>query len=99
LKSAGRLDWCHFRRKCQGLLSSSIRGKDQRNACAEQLLRYLWVGDVDGAQNYLKSIPQEKIKSQSWLNEVSAYLDRKKDCITCYAFRDQLGLRNSGNPV
>ena len=93
------LDWYHLRKKCQELLSSSIRGKDQRNACAQQLLRYLWVGDVDGAQDYLKSIPQEKIKSQSWLNEVSAYLDCKKDCITCYALRAQLGLRNSSNPV
>lgn len=93
------LDWFHLKKRCQERLSQSIRGKEQRNAVLEKVLRYLWVGDVSGASSYLSSIDASCIKSQQWLNDLLAYLERKSDYITCYALRARLGLRNSSNPV
>lgn len=93
------LDWYHLKKKCMELLSMSIRGKDKRNTVLEKLLRFLWVGDVPNAKSYLASLPDSDIKNHKWLEELSAYLDRKGDCITCYILRDNLGLRNSSNPV
>ena len=77
----------------------AIRGKEKRNMVLEKLLRHLWVGDVDGADLYLKSLTKPYIKNQNCLEEVSAYLERKRTGITCYAVRKKLGLRISSNPV
>ena len=93
------LDWYHLKKKCMELLSMSISGKDRRNAVLEKLLRILWVGDVEGAKCYLKSLPSAHIKNQKWLNETIAYLERKEDCIPCFAVRAKLNLRISSNPV
>ncbi len=81
------------------LLSMAIRGKEKRNMVLEKLLRHLWVGDVDGAELYLKSLSKPYIKNQNCLEEASAYLERKRTGITCYAVRKKLGLRISSNPV
>lgn len=35
------LDWFHLKKRCQEWLSMAIRGKDQRNAVLEKLLRFL----------------------------------------------------------
>lgn len=93
------LDWYHLKKKCMELLSMAICGKDQRNSTLEKLLRILWVGNVDSAKSYLSTLPSSYIKSQKWLDEVIAYLDRKADRILCYAVRAKLGLRISSNPV
>lgn len=93
------LDWFHLKKRCQERLSQSIRGKDKRNTVLEKLLRYLWVGDVTRAASYLTSLEHSDIKNQKWLDDLLAYLDRKKYAITCYALRAKLGLRNSSNPV
>lgn len=93
------LDWHHLKKKCMELLSMSIRGKDKRNQVLEKLLRFLWVGDVSSAESYLVSLPESDTKNHKWLGELSAYLDRKRDCIACYILRDKLGLRNSSNRV
>lgn len=77
----------------------AVRGKEKRNAVLEKLLRHLWVGDVDGAAAYLRSLTQSYIKNQKCLEEVNACLERKRAGITCYAVRKKLGLRNSSNPV
>lgn len=93
------LDWFHLKKRCQERLSQSIRGKDKRNTVLEKLLRYLWIGDVTRAASYLTSLEHSDIKNQKWLDDLLAYLDRKKYAITCYALRAKLGLRNSSNPV
>lgn len=93
------LDWFHLKKKCMELLSMGMRGKDKRNAALEKLLRYLWVGDVPSAKQYLASLPSSSIKNQKWIDETVSYLERKKDTITCYAVRAELNLRNSSNPV
>lgn len=93
------LDWYHLKKKCMELLSMAVRGKDERNAVVEKLLRYLWVGDVEGGRSYLQGLPETIIKSKKWQDELAAYLERKQENITCYALRAKLGLRNSSNPV
>ena len=93
------LDWYHLKKKCMELLSMAIAGKDKRNSVLEKLLRFLWVGDMNEAKNYLDSLSPPYVKSQKWLNETIAYLKRKEDCIPCYAVRAKLGLRISSNPV
>lgn len=93
------LDWFHLKKKCQELLSMALKGKKERNNTLEKLLRILWAGDVEGAVNYLHSLPASIIKNKKWLEEQTAYLKRKKENITCYAVRAGLGLRNSSNPV
>jgi len=49
------LDWFHLKKKCQELLSMAIRGRSERNRVLEKLLRFLWVGDVNSALNYLNT--------------------------------------------
>ena len=93
------LDWFHLKKRCQERLSQSIRGKDRRNAVLEKALRYLWVGDVPSATEYLRSLDSKDIKNANWLDDLISYFDNKGDAITCYALRAKLGLRNSSNPV
>ena len=93
------LDWFHLKKRCQEWLSMAIRGKDRRNAALEKVLRYLWVGDVPGASEYLSSLSPADIKNRKWLDDLLRYFEKKGDAITCYALRAELGLRNSSNPV
>lgn len=93
------LDWFHLKKRCQERLSQSIRGKDRRNAVLEKVLRYLWVGDVAGAAEYLSALPSADIKNRKWLDDLLKYFENKEDSIACYALRAKLGLRNSSNPV
>ena len=93
------LDWFHLKKRCQEWLSMAIRGKDKRNAILEKLLRYLWVGDVKSASEYLQSLDPADIKNRKWLEDLLGYFEKKGDAITCYALRAKLGLRNSSNPV
>lgn len=93
------LDWYHLKKKCQELLSMALRGKEKRNEVLEKLLRILWTGNVDGALDYLKALPSSAVKNPKWLEEQAAYLERKRENITCYAVRAKMELRNSSNPV
>lgn len=93
------LDWFHLKKRCQEWLSMAIRGKDRRNAVLEKLLRYLWVGDVPGASEFLLSLDPSDIKNRKWLDDLLGYFEKKGDNITCYALRAKLGLRNSSNTV
>lgn len=93
------LDWFHLKKRCQEWLSMAIRGKDNRNAILEKLLRLLWVGDVDGATSYLASLEPADIKNWKWLHDLQGYFKKKGSAITCYALRAKLGLRISSNPV
>ena len=77
----------------------AVRGKDRRNAILEKVLRYLWVGDVAGASEFLSSIDTADIKKRKWFDNLIGHFEKKGDAITCYALRSKLGLRNSSNPV
>lgn len=93
------LDWFHLKKRCQEWLSMAIRGKDQRNAVLEKLLRFLWVGDVSCATDYLSSLDDSSLKNKKWRDELIGYFQKKGNSITCYALRAKLNLRNSSNPV
>lgn len=93
------LDWFHLKKRCQEWLSMAIRGKDRRNTILEKVLRYLWVGDVTSASEYLSSLDPADIKNRKWLDDLIRYFQKKGDAITCYALRAKLGLRNSSNSV
>jgi len=93
------LDWFHLKKRCQKWLSMAIRGKEQRNAVLEKLLRILWVGDLSGATDYLSSLDASSLKNKKWRDELIGYFQKKGSSITCYALRAKLGLRNSSTPI
>ena len=97
------LDWYHLRKHCYELLSMTLKSgkanKDMRHNVLKDLLRILWVGNVDGAIQYLTELPSKWIKSETKQQELINYLQRKEPIIACYAVRKRLGLRISSNPV
>jgi hypothetical protein len=94
------LDWYHLKKKCKELISSALRGtKEQKNDNTRNLLRMLWVGNVEEAISYLNQLDGSCIKSRHWLGELTGYLERKKPQIVCYAVRYGIGLRISSNRV
>lgn len=94
------LDWYHLKKKCKELISSSLKGtKDQKKENTQSLLRMLWVGNVDEAVSYLNGLDGLRVKSVSWLGELTGYLERKKAQVCCYALRKGFGLRTSSNRV
>ncbi|MDR1320114.1 MAG: hypothetical protein LBK56_01635 [Gracilibacteraceae bacterium] len=94
------LDWYHLKKKCKELISSSVKGtKEEKKVIIQDVLRMLWVGNVDETVEYLNSLEHKSIKSRYWLGELTGYLERKRPQIACYALRDSFGLRNSSNRV
>ncbi len=94
------LDWYHLKKKCKELISSSIKGgKEEKHEVMRHLLRVLWVGNADEARSYLQGLERTKVKSIHWRDELVSYIERKAPDIACYALRNALGLRVSGNRV
>jgi len=92
------LDWYHLRKKCKELISSSFKGKiEQKKILAQNLLRILWVGNVDGAIAFLNGFDDSLVKSSYWLGELIGYLKRKDLQIVCYALRHAFSFRISSN--
>lgn len=94
------LDWYHIKKRIYEILSMAISGnKTKKQGILKNALGYLWVGDVDGAANYIKSLPSSDIKNAAKIQEYLNYLDKKAPDMTCYAVREHLGLRISSNRV
>jgi hypothetical protein len=93
------LDWFHLVKKFKEDLSLACKGREIRNRHLKQLLTLLWFGLVDKAQAYLAAIPATDIKETKAIARLSAYLDRNRKWIPCYAMRSKLKLPNSSNPV
>lgn len=93
------LDWFHVVKKFKEDLSSACRGRHTRNEHLRPILRLLWFGLVDQAQNYLHSIPDSDLKNAKIIARLVEYLERNRKWIPCYALRKQLGLTNSSNAV
>ena len=94
------LDWYHLKKKCKELISMSLKGtKEQKKDYIKNILRMLWVGNVQEAIFYLNGLDISQIKSNDWLKELIGYLGRKQAQIICYALRFELGLRISSNRV
>jgi hypothetical protein len=93
------LDWFHLVKKFKEDLSLACKGREIRNRHLKQLLTLLWFGLVDKAQVYLAAIPATDIKDIKASARLSAYLERNRKWIPCYAMRSKLKLPNSSNPV
>ena len=91
------LDWYHLKKKCQGLLSMAMKGRDIRNTVLEKLMPLLWHGLVDQAVTYLKSLPESEIKNEDERIHLITYLTKNRPMIPVYAVRKELSLRNSSN--
>jgi hypothetical protein len=93
------LDWFHLVKKFKEDLSLACKGREIRNRHLKQLLTLLWFGLVDKAQAYLAVIPATDIKDTKAIARLSAYLERNRKWVPCYAMRSKLKLPNSSNPV
>ena len=93
------LDWYHLDKKCQQRLSMAMKGKEKRNTVLQELLAWLWIGKVDQAIAYLRSLHPDDIKDAEHIEKLIGYFSRNLSFIPCYALRQQLGLRVSSNPV
>ena len=91
------LDWYHLMKKCEMELSLAIKGKDIRNKVLEDVLKWLWVGNIDYAGTLLKKVDPQYIKSPPNIEKLVGYFERNRQLIPCYALRKELGLRNSSN--
>jgi len=89
------LDWYHLGKKCGELLSQAMNGRKLRNEILNKIKPLLWYGLTDKAIDLLLGIPEQDIKSPLSLEKLTAYLERNRPYIPCYAARKELGLCNS----
>ena len=57
--------------------------KDKKGPIIKKILNYLWVGNVDGAIEYIRGFSHSIIKNQDILDDMCAYLERKRDNTCC----------------
>ena len=79
------LDWYHLKEKCQRELSLALRGAKLRNAVLEDLLPILWLGRVDEAIAYLRTVPAAHLKPGQSVDRLIGYFERNRAYIPCYA--------------
>lgn len=91
------LDWYHLMKKCEMELSLAMKGKNNRNKVLEDVLKFLWVGEIGHATALLRTIDTQHIKSPANIEKLIGYFERNINFIPCYALRKELGLRNSSN--
>ena len=92
------LDWFHLAKRIKEFCSMCIKlPKDKKGPIIKKILSYLWVGNVDGAVEYIRSLKKTIIKNQDIIDEMCAYLERKKENICCHAIRRAFNLRLSSN--
>jgi len=95
------LDWHHLDRKCAQRLSQIMKGIKLRNEAYKSLVKFLWYGELDKAIEFLRNIPEDKIKhgGLEHIEKLIDYFERNRNNIPCYSLRKELGLRNSSNRV
>ena len=92
------LDWFHLAKRVKEFCSMCIKlPKDKKGPIIKKILSYLWVGNVDGAVAYVRSFAKAIIKNKDVIDEMCAYLERKKENICCHAIRRAFNLRLSSN--
>jgi hypothetical protein len=91
------LDWYHLGKKCQERLSMGLKGREIRNEALKKLLSLLWLGKVDAAIEFLKSLDASKVRNAGEVAMLVKYLEKNRGYIPCYALRKKLGLRVSSN--
>ena len=67
------LDWYHLDKKCQQGLSMAMKGKQIRNTVLEKLLALLWIGKVDLAIDYLRSLNPDDVKDADQIEKLIGY--------------------------
>jgi hypothetical protein len=73
------LDWFHLAKRIREFSSMAFRmRKDEKQKTIQKILRILWLGNVDKAIDYIRTIPDKSIKSKANVEDMVAYLERKK---------------------
>ena len=91
------LDWYHLRKKCKERLSMAMKGREVRNMVLKKLISLLWLGKVDAAIEYLRSLDVNMVRNNNEIELLIGYFEINRNNIPCYALRKKLGLRVSSN--
>lgn len=91
------LDWFHLKKKCKELLSMALKGRVIKNDVLKEVLALLWLGKVDVAALYLRSLDDCQVRNAEQIEKLIGYFNRNLSNIPCYALRKKLGLRTSSN--
>jgi hypothetical protein len=85
------LCWWHLRKRCYEQMSSAGGPKDRRRAFEKELLGQLWEGKMDEALELLKGA-LEWVRNPAAVEELIAYLEKRRAYIPNYQERQQAGL-------
>jgi hypothetical protein len=85
------LCWWHLRKRCYEQMSSAGGPKDRRRAFEKELLGQLWEGKVDTAIELLRGT-LEWVRNPAAVEELMAYLEKRRPYIPNYEQRQQAGL-------
>jgi Uncharacterised protein family (UPF0236) len=85
------LCWWHLRKRCYEQMSSAGGPKDRRRAFEKELLGQLWEGKVEGAIALLRGT-LEWVRNPAAVEELIAYLEKRRAYIPDYQQRQQAGL-------
>jgi Uncharacterised protein family (UPF0236) len=85
------LCWWHLRKRCYEQMSSAGGPKDRRRAFEKDLLGQLWEGEVNAAIELLKGA-REWVRNPRAVEELIAYLERRRAYIPDYRQRQRAGL-------
>lgn len=67
-------------------MSMAIKGKmEYKHQVQAEFSRYIWIGAIDEAIDYLQSIDKSHIKNEYKPEETIDYLNRKKPYVVCHA--------------
>jgi Uncharacterised protein family (UPF0236) len=83
--------WWHLRKRCYEQMSSAGGPKDRRRAFEKELLGRLWEGKVDAAIELLKGA-LEWVRNPAAVEELIAYLEKRRGYIPDYQQRQRAGL-------
>ena len=97
------LDYYHVCSRVYQELSRALYGGAENKAAnhvlSGEIHTRIWAGNIDEAINYIKNIDKKRIKRQANLDAVVAYLEARKESMSCFALRSAMGLLNSSNRV
>jgi hypothetical protein len=85
------LCWWHLRKRCYEQMSSAGGPKDRRRAFEKELLGQLWEGKVERAIELLRGT-LEWVRNPAAVEELIAYLEKRRAYIPNYQQRQQAGL-------
>ena len=85
------LCWWHLRKRCYESMSSAGGPKDRRRAFEKELLGQLWRGEVDAAIELLRGA-LEWVRNPTAVEELIAYLEKRRGYIPDYQQRQRAGL-------